>query len=377
MNIMQWYDNNTHIVGQFTPELKDNSPDIMGGNLTLNSSRLKWYTPDFKPPDDGSEDLSTCILSGFAEFLDVSCEIAVTILNLIVGLIFIIIISTTLLILKRNYDKRVQQTQKYMKSLGLEITMNLTNHGKWELPRECVKLNRKLGEGAFGTVYGGEAKLQDGMKSIAVKTLNTGSSHEDKLDFLAEAEAMKLFDHKNLVRLIGVCTETEPIYTVMEFMLYGDLRKFLLERRLHAYGDTEGTEISDERLTCMALDLARAVSYLHEIRFVHRDIAARNCLVTHKYFLKLGDFGMTRPMTDNNYYRFCRRGMLPVRWMSPESLIEGTFAPSSDVWSYGIVLYEMITFGSVPYASLQNEMVWDHIKTKKRFMIPPGVRPQL
>ena len=99
----------------------------------------------------------------------------------------------------------------------------------------------------------------------------------------------------------------------------------------------------------MALDISRGLSYLAELKYVHRDIACRNCLVNSTRVVKLADFGMTRPMFENDYYRFSRKGMLPVRWMAPESLADGLFTPMSDVWSYGVLLYEMITFGSFPF----------------------------
>ena len=186
---------------------------------------------------------------------------------------------------------------------------------------------------------------------MAVKTLKTGSTVEEKLDFLSEADMMKRFDHKNIVKLLGVCTRNEPIYTVMEFMLYGDLKTYLLARRhlVTERNREELDEVSNRRLTSMALDVSRGLSYLAELKYVHRDVACRNCLVNSTRVVKLADFGMTRPMYENDYYRFSRKGMLPVRWMAPESLADGLFTPMSDVWSYGVLLYEMITFGSFPF----------------------------
>ncbi len=151
---------------------------------------------------------------------------------------------------------------------------------------------------------------------MAVKTLKTGSTVEEKLDFLSEADMMKRFDHRNIVRLLGVCTRNEPVYTVMEFMLYGDLKTYLLARyanfekgpilsfyvipssnRRHLVNECnreELDEVSNHRLTSMALDVARGLAYLKDLKYVHRDIACRNCLVNSSRVVKLADFGMTR-----------------------------------------------------------------------------------
>lgn len=146
-----------------------------------------------------------------------------------------------------------------MRHLGIDLLLNpttLSDLDKWEIPRNSVVINRKLGEGAFGTVYGGEAELpEQGWVPVAVKTLKKGSTTEEKLDFLSEAEVMKRFEHKNIVKLLGVCTKEEPIYTIMEFMLYGDLKTYLLARR-HFVKDKstyeESEEISSKRSVLLA-----------------------------------------------------------------------------------------------------------------------------
>merc|ERR1719394_2310081 len=131
------------------------------------------------------------------------------------------------------------------------------------------------------------------------------------------------------------------------------------------------------RLTSMASDVASGLAFLHEQKYVHRDVACRNCLVNASRTIKLADFGMTRPMFENDYYRFSRRGMLPVRWMSPESLADGIFTPMSDVWSFGVLLYEIITFGSFPFQGLSNNQVLENVKNGQTLTQPVGIKSQL
>ncbi|XP_072021432.1 uncharacterized protein [Amphiura filiformis] len=364
-----------NLIGQFIPNLQN----LTQGTLHLNETHIKWVKGQI--PNDGSYELNGCPVENLRAFLGVDCRAALAMVNTLLILTLFVITVAIGIWLKKRYDHKVKLAEERMKELGLlglggDALLTLD---EWEMPRENVVLNRKLGEGAFGTVYGGEA-LVDTSKwvAVAVKTLKVDSTIEEKLDFLSEAEMMKRFDHDNIVKLLGVCTRGEPIYAIMEFMLHGDLKTFLLGRR-HLVGrdGKEGFEISPHQLSAMVLDIASGLDYLAVNRYVHRDLACRNCLVDAAHTVKIGDFGMTRAMYDSNYYRLGKEGKLPVRWMAPESITEGLFTTKSDVWSLGVVIYEVVTFGSIPYQGLSNADVLDYLRNSNCLSPPRECKPQL
>ncbi|XP_060571812.1 uncharacterized protein LOC132729992, partial [Ruditapes philippinarum] len=306
ISIVQYFLNETRLIGRYEP-----GPDNQKGTLEIKGSSLRWLTVNGMKPTDGNPEEEHCVIEGFRVLFNITCELAIVIANVMAFGTFVIILICVLIFFKVRYDKKVKATHQRMRELGL-----LTNDfsqcfslDEWEIPREKVVLNRKLGEGAFGTVYGGEAQIDDeGWVAVAVKTLKVGSTVQEKVDFLSEAELMKRFSHQNIVALHGVCTREEPAYFIMEFLLHGDLKTYLLSRR-NMVGSLakEAEDVNAHKLTQMAVDVALGLRYLHDLKFVHRDLACRNCLVNSNGMVKIGDFGMTRPVCDTDYYRFNKK----------------------------------------------------------------------
>ncbi|XP_041115905.1 proto-oncogene tyrosine-protein kinase ROS-like [Polyodon spathula] len=246
-------------------------------------------------------------------------------------------------------------------------------------PREKLTLRSFLGSGAFGEVFEGLATdilgPGSGEVKVAVKTLRKGASDLEKSEFLKEAHLMSHFDHPHVIKLMGVCLQNEPQYLLLELMEGRDLLTFLRGAR--------GTQLQDPLLSVadlidICLDVAKGCTYLEKMHYVHRDLAARNCLVSVKEYscpsrkVKIGDFGLARDIYKSDYYRKEGEGLLPVRWMAPESLIDGVFTNFSDVWSFGILIWEIMTLGQQPYPARTNLEVLHFVRTGGRLERPSG-----
>ncbi|KAL4658886.1 insulin receptor-like [Arapaima gigas] len=231
---------------------------------------------------------------------------------------------------------------------------------EWEVAREKISVLRELGQGSFGMVYEGIAK--DIVKGepetrVAVKTVNESASLRERIEFLNEASVMKAFSCHHVVRLLGVVSKGQPTLVVMELMTHGDLKSYLRSLRPDAENNPGRPPPTLEEMIQMAAEIADGMAYLNAKKFVHRDLAARNCMVAEDFTVKIGDFGMTRDIYETDYYRKGGKGLLPVRWMAPESLKDGVFTAHSDCWSFGVVLWEISTLAEQPYQGLSNEQV--------------------
>ncbi|XP_078526892.1 insulin receptor [Lissotriton helveticus] len=231
---------------------------------------------------------------------------------------------------------------------------------EWEVPRDKINLLRELGQGSFGMVYEGIAKdiiKGDPENRVAVKTVNESASLRERIEFLNEASVMKAFSCHHVVRLLGVVSKGQPTLVVMELMAHGDLKSYLRSLRPEAENNPGRPPPTLPEMLQMAAEIADGMAYLNAKKFVHRDLAARNCMVAEDFTVKIGDFGMTRDIYETDYYRKGGKGLLPVRWMAPESLKDGVFTAYSDVWSFGVVLWEITSLAEQPYQGLSNEQV--------------------
>ncbi|XP_033839043.1 insulin receptor a [Periophthalmus magnuspinnatus] len=231
---------------------------------------------------------------------------------------------------------------------------------EWEVPRDKINILRELGQGSFGMVYEGIAKdiiKGESETYVAVKTVNESASLRERIEFLNEASVMKAFSCHHVVRLLGVVSKGQPTLVVMELMTHGDLKSYLRSLRPDAENNPGRPPPTLKEMVQMAAEIADGMAYLNAKKFVHRDLAARNCMVAHDLTVKIGDFGMTRDIYETDYYRKGGKGLLPVRWMAPESLKDGVFTAHSDCWSFGVVLWEISTLAEQPYQGLSNEQV--------------------
>jgi len=229
------------------------------------------------------------------------------------------------------------------------------NFGEFEIPRDLIDRGEKLGSGSFGTVYSGiYHSPNDGDIECAIKEAKNeelGDNMREKL--LDEAYIMRTIETSHVVRLIGVVTNQFPQYVILEFMEKGDLKRYLMGLRKKPPRQAD--------ILLMALQVADGMAYLSTVpnpKIVHRDLAARNCMVNANLVVKIGDFGLARDLDyAEDYYRMRGRDRMPIRWMAPESIRDNMFTTSSDIWAYGMVLWEMVTLGEQPYQGLSNEEV--------------------
>uniref|UniRef100_A0A8C3JHF7 Focal adhesion kinase 1 n=1 Tax=Calidris pygmaea TaxID=425635 RepID=A0A8C3JHF7_9CHAR len=237
----------------------------------------------------------------------------------------------------------------------------------YEIQRERIELGRCIGEGQFGDVHQGVyMSPENPAMAVAIKTCKNCTSDSVREKFLQEALTMRQFDHPHIVKLIGVITEN-PVWIIMELCTLGELRSFLQVRKY---------SLDLASLILYAYQLSTALAYLESKRFVHRDIAARNVLVSATDCVKLGDFGLSRYMEDSTYYK-ASKGKLPIKWMAPESINFRRFTSASDVWMFGVCMWEILMHGVKPFQGVKNNDVIGRIENGERLPMPPNCPPTL
>ncbi|PVD22981.1 hypothetical protein C0Q70_16241 [Pomacea canaliculata] len=238
----------------------------------------------------------------------------------------------------------------------------------YEIQRERIKLLEILGEGQFGDVYKGLFYDRDGVQvPVAVKTCKETSEESMTEKFLEEAYIMQQFDHPHIVKLIGICSESRPVWIIMELAKHGEMRAYLQNNK---------PRLDLVMLIMYAYQLSTALSYLESKKFVHRDIAARNVLVSAHDVVKLGDFGLSRWVEEQSYYK-ASKGKLPIKWMAPESINFRRFTTASDVWMFGVCIWEILMYGVKPFQGVKNNDVIGKIEAGERLPLPVGCPPSL
>ncbi|XP_053709160.1 ephrin type-B receptor 3-like isoform X4 [Synchiropus splendidus] len=307
-----------------------------------------------------------------------------------VFIIAVVVIAIVCLRKQRNgseseYTEKLQQYKSPIVTPGMKVyidpfTYEDPNEAVREFAKEidvsCVKIEEVIGAGEFGEVCRGRLKLPGRREIIvAIKTLKVGYTDRQRRDFLSEASIMGQFDHPNIIRLEGVVTKSRPVMIVTEFMENGALDSFL---RLN---DGQFTVI---QLVGMLRGIAAGMKYLSDMNYVHRDLAARNILVNSNLVCKVSDFGLSRFLeddpTDPTYtsslyfmltysFAYPQGGKIPIRWTAPEAIAYRKFTSASDVWSYGIVMWEVMSYGERPYWDMSNQDVINAVEQDYR--LPP------
>nr|AJE26249.1 adhesion kinase isoform c [Capra hircus] len=267
----------------------------------------------------------------------------------------------------RTHAVSVSETDDYAEIIDEEDTYTMPSTRDYEIQRERIELGRCIGEGQFGDVHQGTyTSPENPALAVAIKTCKNCTSDSVREKFLQEALTMRQFDHPHIVKLIGVITEN-PVWIIMELCTLGELRSFLQVRKY---------SLDLASLILYAYQLSTALAYLESKRFVHRDIAARNVLVSSNDCVKLGDFGLSRYMEDSTYYK-ASKGKLPIKWTAPESINFRRFTSASDVWMFGVCMWEILMHGVKPFQGVKNNDVIGRIENGERLPMPPNCPPTL
>ncbi|EDO47097.1 predicted protein, partial [Nematostella vectensis] len=254
-------------------------------------------------------------------------------------------------------------------------------NAEWEFPRDRIKLLDIVGTGAFGQVFLAEAVgiSNKQVTRVACKGLKENATDSEYRDLLSELKIlMHIGEHKNIVNLLGACTKGREcdLLVIIEYCPHGNLLNFLRKRRdVFEATWSPPTEKPDETFTLTDLvitsfQVSRAMQFLASRRCVHRDLAARNVLVGENYVMKIADFGLARDIYKEEHYVKTTAGLLPVKWMAIEALVDQVYTHSSDVWSFGVLLWEIFTLGGSPYPGLPANEVYQYLMEGQRMAQP-------
>ncbi|XP_064116990.1 tyrosine-protein kinase transmembrane receptor Ror-like isoform X1 [Macrobrachium nipponense] len=355
-------------------------PELIGGhNYCRNPSR--------------SEDQPWCFVANERSVTREVCAVSVCSDNTWVYVLVVAIVGGTVilsLVIALCMMRRAKSPkQPSPKAKTVELNALLPKQQQLrarEFPLANVRFMQELGEGAFGKVYKGELQgmSPDGSSVlVAIKTLKENATAKTRQDFHREVELMTDLRHPNIVCLLGVVMKEEPMCMLFEHMSQGDLHEFLISHSprsdVSACSDDGMSQVVLEQpdMLVIATQIAAGMEYLANHHYVHRDLASRNCLVGENLTVKISDFGLSRDIYSSDYYRVQSKSLLPVRWMPPESILYGKFTTESDVWSFGVVLWEIFSFGLQPYYGYNNQEVIDMIRSRHLLPCPEECPPRI
>lgn len=315
--------------------------------------------------------------------------------------IFLVVIFISLITMRRRYVRKLKKRMmggpvvQYRGSNDTEIIhINIINENfqkenyeqinskfdfdaKWEFDRNKLILDSTLGEGEFGKVvkaYASELNGNDTVTTVAVKTVKSKNNSVELLALLSEFQLLQEVSHPNVIKLLGACIKGEPPMIIIEYCCFGSLRSYLrLSRKLEETGDLkiDGVEpVTATDVLSFAWQICKGMAYLTEMKLVHRDLAARNVLLAEGKICKVSDFGLTRDVYEDDAYLKKSKDRVPVKWMSPESLADHVYTTKTDVWSFGIVGYELITLGATPYPGIPPQNLYHLLRSGYRMERP-------
>ncbi|XP_043753903.1 LOW QUALITY PROTEIN: proto-oncogene tyrosine-protein kinase receptor Ret-like [Cervus elaphus] len=273
-------------------------------------------------------------------------------------------------------------------------TFKIPEDPKWEFPRKNLVLGQTLGEGEFGKVVKATAfrlKGKAGYTTVAVKMLKENASPSELWDLLSEFNLLKQVNHPQVIKLYGACSQDGPLLLILEYAKYGSLRGFLRESRKAGPGyvgsggsrnssyldNLEEQALTMGDLVSFAWQISQGMQYLAEMKLVHRDLAARNVLVAEGHRMKISDFGLSRDVYEEDSYVKRSEGRIPVKWMAIESHFDHIDTTQSDVWSFGVLLWEIVTLGGNPYPGIPPERLFNLLKTGYRMERPDNCSEEM
>uniref|UniRef100_A0A8C5UFU7 Tyrosine-protein kinase Mer n=1 Tax=Malurus cyaneus samueli TaxID=2593467 RepID=A0A8C5UFU7_9PASS len=278
---------------------------------------------------------------------------------------------------KKSYCRRAVELTLGNLGVSRELQQKLQDV---VVDRNALSLGKVLGEGEFGSVMEGRLSQPDGStQKVAVKTMKLDNFSQREIEeFLSEAACMKDFDHPNVIKLLGVCIELSSLQVpkpmvILPFMKYGDLHSFLLRSRL----EMAPQFVPLQTLVKFMVDIALGMEYLSSRNFLHRDLAARNCMLRDDLTVCVADFGLSKKIYSGDYYRQGRIAKMPVKWIALESLADRVYTTKSDVWAFGVTMWEIATRGKTPYPGVQNHEIYEYLFHGQRLKKPEDCLDEL